>query len=478
MDVIGMGVALAAIVVASVFVILRNFNSWRYEPKLAPGQKLPPGDMGWPVIGNMGDWFKHLKGPNPDSFIGAYIKKWGQTGLYKALLFTQPTVLATSPEAIKFALTNEEHFYPGWPEATNKLMGLKSFTSIPFHEHKRLRALTARTINGYEMLNRYIPRIEHLALLTLNKWAGEDQITFLTELKQFTFNIIVDIMMSYKPGNADIEKMGAPFTDFNLGIRALAINIPGFAYYKAMKARKVIAGLIQKGIDDRRQSKFTTEDVLQSMMDSEDETGRKLDDEELVDLTLMYLNAGHESSAHTIMWVTIFMNAHPEVYAKCKKEQEWIRDTKKGEGITLSDFRRMKYLHNVIDETMRIVSFSLTIFRKCIKEVEYQGFFIPKGWTVQAFLRHPHHDPDVWPEPLKFDPDRWIDLFPKPGSFVPFGLGVRLCPGNDLAKLEVAIFVHHLTLKYRIERVNPNAKIIILPHTRPIDNCPVRVNHL
>ncbi|KAI4318738.1 hypothetical protein MLD38_032408 [Melastoma candidum] len=67
---------------------------------------------------------------------------------------------------------------------------------------------------------------------------------------------------------------------------------------------------------------------------------------------------------------------------------------------------------------------------------------------------------------------------PRPGTFLPFGGGGRLCPGKDLAKLEIAIFLHHFLLNYSLERVDPKGPTQYLPHTRPKDNCLARIRKL
>lgn len=77
-----------------------------------------------------------------------------------------------------------------------------------------------------------------------------------------------------------------------------------------------------KGIvTERRRQKLDKwapkrKDMMDQLIDIEDENGRKLDDEEIIDILIMYLNAGHESSGHTMMWATILLNQHPEVLKK------------------------------------------------------------------------------------------------------------------------------------------------------------------
>ncbi|XP_022875786.1 ent-kaurenoic acid oxidase 2-like [Olea europaea var. sylvestris] len=268
------------------------------------------------------------------------------------------------------------------------------------------------------------------------------------------------------------------YTVLNYGVRAMAINVPGFAYYKALKARKKLVATFQSIVDERRvrrRKNLSThkKDMMDTLMEVEDENGRKLTDEEIIDVLVMYLNAGHESSGHITMWATLFLQTHPEIFEKAKAEQEAIVKNKPPgqKGITLKEVRQMEYLSKVIDETLRVVTFSFVVFREANKDVNISGYTIPRGWKVLVWFRTVHHDWETFVEPKKFDPSRWDGFTPKAGSFLPFGGGSRLCPGNDLAKLEIAIFLHYFLLGYKFERSNAACPLMYLPHCRPKDNC-------
>ncbi|KAL4367809.1 hypothetical protein GQ457_05G031410 [Hibiscus cannabinus] len=300
-----------------------------------------------------------------------------------------------------------------------------------------------------------------------------------------------------------MEALEREYTTLNYGIRAMAINIPGFAYHKALKvrishlflackvnclmlamdniemhfrflqARKNLVAAFQSVVTKRRmQRKSNTystkkKDMLDALIDVKDEKGKTLDDEEIIDIMLMYLNAGHESSGHTTMWAAVFLQQHPECLQIAKEEQERIVQQRPPtqKGLNLKEIREMEYLSKVIDETLRLITFSLMVFREAKTDVNISG------WKALVWFRSIHLDPEIYPNPKAFDPDRWNDYNAKAGTFLPFGAGSRLCPGNDLAKLEISIFLHHFLLNYKLERLNPGSKIMYLPHTRPRDNC-------
>ena len=90
-----------------------------------------------------------------------------------------------------------------------------------------------------------------------------------------------------------------------------------------MQARKNLVAILQAVITERRKKRKETtgmakKDMLDALLDTEDENGKRLNDEEIIDTLVMYLNAGHESSGHISMWSIVFLQANPEFFQKAK----------------------------------------------------------------------------------------------------------------------------------------------------------------
>ncbi|CAL4913756.1 unnamed protein product [Urochloa decumbens] len=481
----GLWAVVAAVLAVAIDAIVRRAHGWARESSLGARRRarLPPGDMGWPVVGAMWAFLWAFKSGNPDSFIDSFIRRFGRTGVYRAFMFSSPTILVVNPDACKRVLMDDESIAEGWPRAAVELIGKKSFLTSPREEHRRLRKLTAAPINGFDALSTYLGFIDRTVAETLRRWSSEaaGEIEFLTEMRRMTFKIIVQIFLT-AADDATMLALERSYTDLNYGVRAMAINLPGFAFHKALKARKKLVSVLQGVLNERRAAGAkghprSDTDMMDRLIEAEDEHGRRLDDEEIIDILIMYLNAGHESSAHIAMWATLFLQENPEMFAKAKAEQEEIirsiPPTQKG--ISLRDFRKMEYLSQVIDETLRFVNISFVSFREATKDVFVNGYLIPKGWKVQLWYRSVHMDPEVYPDPKKFNPSRWEGYSARAGTFLPFGLGTRLCPGNDLAKLEISVFLHHFLLGYKLTRTNPSCRIRYLPHPRPVDNCLAKI---
>ncbi|KAK7327228.1 hypothetical protein VNO80_31593 [Phaseolus coccineus] len=89
----------------------------------------------------------------------------------------------------------------------------------------------------------------------------------------------------------------------------------------------------------------------------------------------------------------------------------------------------MEYPSKVVDETLRIITFSLMVFREAKYDVNINGYLIPKGWKAMTLFTSVHLDPEIYPNPKEFNPERWNEV-QKAGKFLHFGVGTRLCPGK------------------------------------------------
>ncbi|KAK3131414.1 hypothetical protein QOZ80_6AG0506160 [Eleusine coracana subsp. coracana] len=308
---------------------------------------------------------------------------------------------------------DDGNFVTGWPKATVALIGPKSLVAIPYEEHRHLRKLTAAPINNFDALTTYLGFIDRTVTASLRSWSSSqsNQIEFLPEIRRMTFEIIMQIFL----GGASDDTMGAlerSYTDLNYGMRAMAIDLPDSAYHKALQARKKLIAVLQSVLDDKRKvvaSRSSSVDMMDRLIQVEDENGRRLQDDKIIDILIMYLNAGDESSGHITMWATVFLQENPKIFAKAKAEQEVIMRSipQTQQGLTHRDFRKVEYLSQVVDETLRFVNISFVSFREATKDVFVNGYLIPKGWKVQLWYTSVHMDPEVYSEPKKYNPSRW-----------------------------------------------------------------------
>lgn len=175
-------------------------------------------------------------------------------------------MFVTTPETCKRVLLDDDAFKPGWPRSAMELIGKKSFIGISFEEHKRLRRLTASPVNGHEALSVYLQYIEENVVSALKKWATMGQIEFLTEIRKVTFRIIMYIFLGSE-SEPVMEALEREYTALNYGVRAMAINLPGFAYHKALKVKFLLpCTYICLEVHDRKLNFFCSLLILNNNM--------------------------------------------------------------------------------------------------------------------------------------------------------------------------------------------------------------------
>ncbi|XP_068634386.1 abscisic acid 8'-hydroxylase CYP707A2-like [Aristolochia californica] len=443
-----------------LFVYLQISKSSSCHRKL----RLPPGSLGWPYLGET----LQLYSQNPNVFFASKQKRYGH--IFKTHILGCPCVMISSPEAVKFVMVTRAHlFKPTFPASKERILGRQA---VFFHQgdyHYKLRKLVLKAVMP-ENLRSLVSDVEALALQSLKSWENRSINTF-QEMKMFTFDVGL-LAIFGKDEFLDRVELKQHYFTLEKAYNSMPINLPGTLFHKAMKARKQIARIMAKILAARRQSKKERNDLLGSFMGDKE----ALTDEQMVDNIIGLIFASRDTTASVLTWVVKYLSDNPKFLQAVTEEQEAIMRQKEETGdvgLTWADTKKMPITSRVIQETMRIASILSFTFREAVEDVEYEGYLIPKGWKVLPLFRNIHHSPENFPEPEKFDPSRF-EVSPKPNTFLPFGNGIHSCPGNELAKLEILVFVHHLTTKYRWSVLGPQEGIQYGPFALPQNGLPIR----
>ncbi|KAL7111943.1 hypothetical protein ACP275_05G121100 [Erythranthe tilingii] len=425
---------------------------------------LPPGTMGWPYIGETFELYSQ----NPNTFFASKIKKYGS--IFKTHVLGCNCVMISSPEAAKLVLvTKSDLFKPTFPASKERMLGKQA---IFFHQgdyHSKLRKLVLRSFMP-ESIKNIVPQIESLAVKSLESWEKGQLITTFQEMKTYAFNVAL-LSIFGKDEVLYREDLKECYYSLEKGYNSMPINFPGTLFHKAMKARKELSKILAKILSLRRQMKMNHTDLLGSFM--EDSEG--LTDEQIADNIIGVIFAARDTTASVLTWIVKYLAENPSVLQAVTEEQEELIKNKEENGLNWADTKKMPITTRVIQETLRAASILSFTFREAVEDVEFNGYLIPKGWKVLPLFRNIHHSPDNFTEPEKFDPSRF-EVAPKPNTFMPFGSGIHSCPGNELAKLEILVLVHHLTTKYRWSMMGPQNGIQYAPFALPQNGLPIKLS--
>jgi len=428
---------------------------------------LPPGSLGLPLIG---DTLNFLQ----DSQFAK--KRYQQYGpIFKTSIFGQPTVFMRGQEANLFILSNDnQYFVATSPASTRALLGPLSLSLQTGANHINRRKLLYQAF-GPRALVGYIGAMEDITQRYLEKWEKMETLTWYPELRNYTFDVAAKFLVGIENGSE--TALGHNFETLAKGLFSIPWDLPFTLFGKAKKGRKLLLAELEKIIRDRQLGTPSGKDALSLLISARDDEGNSLSLDELKDQVLLLLFAGHETLTSALTSFCLLLAENPDVMAKARAEQQQFPAT---EPLTLEQLKQMTYLEQVLREVLRLVPPIRGVFRKVINACEFGGYEIPKGWTVTCGINPTHHDSQLYPEPERFDPDRFsLERSPKPFSYVPFGGGLRECLGKEFARLEMKLFAAKIIREFEWELLpDQDLNLIALPAQRPRDGLRVKFRRI
>ncbi|MFD8810328.1 cytochrome P450 [Streptomyces sp. NPDC059627] len=236
------------------------------------------------------------------------------------------------------------------------------------------------------------------------------------------------------------------------------------------QARDAVRATVHEAVADLRAGGERGGDMLSTLLEAEDEaTGRPLSDAQISSEILTLAVAGTETTASVLSWVLYELARQPDIGDRVLHE---LNEVLGDRPIAFDDITRLPYLNRVITEALRLHHTGWIVTRRTLTEITLGQWTLPAG-TDLAYCQHAlHRDPALYPEPLRFDPDRWLDASqsPPPGAFLPFGAGKHKCLGDRFATTELITAVATIVRRVRFslapgQSVQPVARATVRPGT-------------
>ncbi|EEF51428.1 cytochrome P450 87A3 [Ricinus communis] len=423
--------------------------TWR-NPKC--NGKLPPGSMGFPIIGETVQYFIPCTNLDIPPFLRERMERYGS--LFKTSIVGYKIVVSTDPEINHFIFQEEGKSFISWyVDSFTDIFGKDNSFFLQGFVHKYVRNLTLNFVGVQSLKERVLPQVEKLTCKHLQSWSSQGTVELKEAISTMIFNFSAEMLFSSNEteSTTKLRKSYAAFLD---GLICFPLYIPRTAYWKCLQGRKEAMGILKSMLEERRTApKREKKDFLDVMVEETKKDGSFLTEKMVLDLLFMLPFAFFESTSSTMVLAVKFLVENPEALEDLTKEHEAILSNRKTNDseITWEEYRSMTFTHMVINETTRLANIVPGIFRKAVKDVQIKGYTIPAGWMVVACPTTVHLNPVKYSDPLAFNPWRWQgeELHSGSKNYMAFGGGVRLCAGADFVKLQMAIFLHYLVTKYR-----------------------------
>jgi cytochrome P450 len=414
---------------------------------------LPAGPQTRPIV-NMVRW---LRTPLP--MLDQLAEQYGNTFTMRLPRLPGPMVFFAEPAAIRDLWTGDpDVLHAGEANAIlRSVLGGNSLLVLDGDRHLRERRLMLPPFHG-ERMRAYGEAMRDATMRATAGWPVGRPFAVHPSMQAITLDVIMRTIFGVSDDArlAPLREALVRWTTLGtsrLGTALLLLTPPEHAvrvqrlaargwgrmlpWAPLVRAQDDTDRLIRELITARRREGTAgREDVLSMLVDARDENGLSMTDDQLRDEMLTLLVAGHETTATTLAWTLHHLLANPTWLAAVSAEVRGIV----GDGAVQPDHaERLVLLDAAIKETLRLTPILPLVGRKLVRAATIGGLAMPAGAIAVACIYLVHRRADLWPDPTRFDPSRFVGKKIDPTHYFPFGGGTRRCLGMAFASYEMKI---------------------------------------
>jgi cytochrome P450 len=445
---------------------------------------VPPGPKGAPVVGSLLALRKDPLGTMERAMLefGDVVRFTGGVGTLRVEAFA-----LFSPEGAQHLLAGASDNYGKTGEAFQEIRDLlgNGLLTSDGDEWKRQKRMV-QPLFIHRRVAGYVPMMVDEAQRIVARWstaaARGDSVDLHHDMTAATLRVVGRALFG-----ADVDHAVAVLRDPvpYLSRRAIRRSMspvkvpptwPTPGNRRATRDQAAIHGLVDDLIASRRATPSHEEDLLTLLLGAQDpENGQGLSDLEVHEQALIFLLAGHETTATSLTFTLHLLGHHPDVQKRLHDE---IDEVLGGRAPTLEDVRALEYTTMVIKEAMRLYPAAPSVARVPVRDDLFEGYRIPAGAAVLAnqwvTQRHPKH----WDAPERFNPERFTPEREKARhryAYFPFGGGPRACIGQYFSMLEAVVIVAMLMQSFSVSSADRPVRLFNGITLRPAEAIPARI---
>jgi cytochrome P450 len=369
-------------------------------------------------------------------------RRYGNVFVINLPMFGRVVVVG-EPELAKQIFTTSPEELGNIQPNLSRMFGSGSVFALDRDDHRRRRRLLAPPFHGKSMKN-YESIIEEETLREIAGWPEGRPVATLPSMMHITLNAILRAVFGAEGAELDeLRRLIPPWV--TLGSRLAGLPKPTRTYgrfspwgrlaewrrrYDIVIDKLIAAERADPNFDDRT-------DVLALMLRSTYDDGSIMSRKDIGDELLTLLAAGHETTAATLGWAFERITRHPDLLAALVEEAD-----NGGNELRQATILEVQRARTVIDFAAR------RVYPQVFQLGEWA---IPRGYSILVSIAQVHDNPDVFPDPERFDPQRYIGTKPSSFAWIPFGGGTRRCVGAAFANMEMDVVLRTVLRHFTIE---------------------------
>jgi cytochrome P450 len=290
-------------------------------------------------------------------------------------------------------------------------------------------------------------------------WKPGLEVNLRAEMEQLAMWLATEPVLGLDPQNEG-ETIGRQLERtmklvMNPFVLMFPYNIPGVPFYDLMRNAGEMERIVRRVIARKKEAGLTGHDILSVMIKMHEEDPERLSESELIGHTTTMFRGGYNPSGMALYWTIFLLSQHPKEF---KKVLEELDHRVKGNIPTQEEVESMPYLEGALKEAMRLFPAGTWTGRLAMRDFELNSRPFPKGTWILMSPYITHRIPELFPEPYRFRPERWLSIHPSAYEFMPFSAGPRYCIGTSLALMQLKIALTILFKRYRFS-LKPGTRV-------------------
>jgi len=367
--------------------------------------------------------------------------------------FKPPMVCTGDPAGIKAIYTADPDTFAPLSQDLAMIVGRRSLLLLEGAEHRRARKLMAPPFHGARM-RAYGEQICRLAEQHTAGWSAGQEVPLAEVAQRISLDVIMQAVFGLRDP-ARMAELSALLLEYVNGISPLLVLFPelrrelgGHGPYAALLRRRRRLHEQLDALIAAARAAGPRDDILSLLAHARYEDGEPMSDEELRDQLLLLVIGGHETTAISMAW-SFYALHRPENAAALERLRAELSAL--GPEPDVEKLDKQPYLEAVCNETLRRYPLApAPAARKLLRPMELLGYTLPAGTGVSVAIGIAHFREDLYPDPLRFRPERFLERKFTPFEFVPFGGGARRCLGAAMAAYEMRLVLGTVLPRYRL----------------------------
>lgn len=419
--------------------------------------KLPSGPKGkWiPTLAIVRD---------PRRAFERWVKEFGDPFLVNAL--NGPIVVTGRADLVRLVFGEDpDTFTPFAVETLRPLLGSGSMILLSGDAHRRERRLVMPMFHG-DRMKAYAQAMRDVAFESIGGQEHGRPFMTLPLMNDISLRIIArTIFGGQQPERIErliaagrkVARASHPLLFFS---KRMQFSFLGFSPWdRFQSARRSLDDALNEEIEHRKTQGDGSQDILSLLVTAKYEDGESITVEHVRDELGTFLFAGHETSALAMTWAIYHLHRHPAALTKLRSELDRASDEQP------AALAQLPYLKAVVQESLRLHPIVTEVLRFLARPLQLGDYLLPAGMAVAPCTVLAHYNPDVYPDPDEFRPERFIERTYSPFEYMPFGGGHRRCIGAAFSAFEMAIVMGTLLKQFEFELLERNS---VVPKRRNI----------